>query len=390
MKRCRTTLLLLLALTATAARAHDTDQFSVPAGQEMADLGPMLSARYAGVVRRAVDRLNGRIQWAMENQDRHYRSTTRTGGNRPSSRRVIREESPEQVLAQSYSPEGVAQAVWEEFGPAVEIIEGLERELYSDKVKAMFPGQLPAYKAKSNFDSIYNKAYSPIDPRNISAIFHASTIKVFGVYLGCDKIGHFTDMGFHYFRDYRSQVKNGSSSEEAMHTAVRLGTEGLFSERGLLGYLTAGSFSNADLVSNYAGCLMYRNLTEPVVLKGRLHEPILVRDGDFWKINDGFDDNTWFERFISDHWNEALNPSLYEPLMRGTVRKLVAERNATLLEFYKDKYGDNDPAEYFSRLAATLSTYYGDDYGHNGEPEHLIHIGNTMPEREHVAHAEEK
>ena len=35
--------LLLLVACAAPASAHDTDQFSVPVGQEMADLGPMIS-----------------------------------------------------------------------------------------------------------------------------------------------------------------------------------------------------------------------------------------------------------------------------------------------------------------------------------------------------------
>lgn len=379
MKTSIFTFVTLMAAVMPAA-AHDTDQFSVPVGQEMADLGPMLSERYTQVIRTGVERLNDRIDWALANKDKKVRPVVRRGGNRPSSNRVVKEEDPQAILAACYSPEGVAQAVYSAFGPAVDLIEGLEHELYTDKVKAKYPGKLTAYKAKSDWDSIYNKAYSPIDPRNISAIFHASTINMYGVYLGNDKIGHFTDMGHHYFKAYRGAIRDGKTEDEAMIKAVKLGTDGIFSERGLLGYLTAGSYSNADLVSNYAGCLFYRNLTEPVVLKGRLYESILVRDGDHWRLRDGIDDATLFERFISDHWNEALNPSLYEPMMRGTVRKLVEKRNSDLLEFYQDRYGDQNPADYFNRLAETLRTYYGDPYGHNGDPENLIHIGNTIPQ----------
>jgi len=362
---------LLLALAAPTL-GHDTDQYSVPVGQEMADLGPMLSERFAGVLRKGVDKLNQRIRGIIE---RDLRSID--PGSRPPPGTIY---DPEGVLDRCHSPEGVAQAVWSSFGPAVDLIEGLEREVYTKKFKAQYPDTLTAYKAKSDWDSVYNKAYSPIDPRNISAIFHASTINMYGVYLGTDKLGHFADMGYHYFKTYHGAIRKGQSEEEAMLKAVRLGTHGIFSERGLLGYLTAGSYSNADLVSNYAGCLFYRNLTEPVVIKGRLYPPILERDGDYWKLGDDVDDATLFKRFISDHWNEALNPSLYEPLMRGTVRKLVEARNADLLEFYKDKYASHDPAEYFTQLAETLKTYYGNDYGHNGDPENLFHIGNTMPQ----------
>lgn len=376
MKRLFLAACLSAALT-SVAKAHDTDQFSVPQGQEIADVGPMLSVRYTRDIRRAVDKLNDKIQWAIEHQDKAPRPVRRPA-NRPGRRVSSRGPDPEAVLRRAQSPGGVADAVNSEFGSAVALIEDLERELHSNRIKRRFDGKLPAYKAKSDWNSIYNEAYSPIDPRNISAIFHASTINMYGTYLGTDKIGHFVDMGYHYYKTYHNQIEKGNTEQEAMAKAVEIGTDGIFSEKGLLGFLTAGSYSNADLISNYVGCLFYRNLTEPVMLEGQVYEPIVVRDGDFWKVRDDIDDEQLFARFISDHWNEALNPSLYEPLMRDTVRKAVQERNPSLLDWYKDRYGDQDPAEYFTDLARELSTYYGQDYGHGGDWERLIHIGNTI------------
>ena len=146
-----------------------------------------------------------------------------------------------------------------------------------------------------------------------------------------------------------------------------------------MGYVSAGSYSNADLVSNYVGCLFYRNLTEPVVIKGRLLAPALVRDGAQWTLAPHVrGELQFFGRYVSDHFDEALNPSLWQEMSRDTLRKKLAKRCDSLLAWYKPKYGDRDANEYFNNLVRELSTYHGQDYGHRGQPDNeLVHIGNT-------------
>ncbi|MCC6681297.1 MAG: hypothetical protein IT445_10400 [Phycisphaeraceae bacterium] len=363
-------LTVLILLASPWAAAHDTDQFSMPPqGQELADMGAYVNAQVVEAVQKGIDSVNKRIREVVE---RDLRSVD--PGSRPPAGQYY---DPTNVLGECHKGDTVARAVFDAFGNAVIRIEWMERELYTKDVTDQYPGQLTAYKPRSDFSSIYNKAFLPVDPRNLTTLFFASTIKLYGVYTGTDKIGHFTDMGYRYYEDYRRSLRHGKTEDQAMEEAVKRGDEGLFSEHGFLGSVTAGSYSNADLAANFIGMLFYRNLTEPTVVKGQLCPPILVRDGEYWKLN-GPPDTQFLERFISDHLNEALNPSLYQPMIRDTVRKLVAERNANLLRIYADRCTDKDPAQYFSDLVLTLSDYYGHDYGHHGEPEELVHIGNTI------------
>ncbi|MCC6681296.1 MAG: hypothetical protein IT445_10395 [Phycisphaeraceae bacterium] len=361
---------VVIAALTGAASAHDTDQFSLPVGQEFADLGDFLNQQVVDGLQKAVDDLNRRMRSVLE---RDLRSID--PGSRPPMGQTY---DPEGVLERCHSKLGVARAVYDAYGPALTRIEGLEHDLFSSQMQARYPGKITAYNPKAKFKSIYNKAYFILDPRNVTTAIHSSSIKVYGVYLGTDKIGHFSDMGYHYYKAYMSALARGADEQQAMAQAVKLGTDGIISEWALLGVLTAGSYSNADLISNYVGCLFYRNLTEPTLIKGTLCPPILERDGEYWKLADATLAPHFFKRFISEHWNEALNPSLYEPLMRDTVRKLIRERNSELLAWYKDLYGDEDPTIFFDRLAHTLSTYYGEPYGHSGQFEHLIHLGNTI------------
>src|SRR5438094_401715 len=106
-----------------------------------------------------------------------------------------------------------------------------------------------------------------------------------------------------------------------------LGTEDpVYSERGLLGLVTAGAYSNADLMGNYMGFCFYRNLTEPVMLKGETRPPLLVKEGHYWRLADHVrPDSDFFSWFISDHLNEALNPSLYRDDMKSRIRKAIVE-----------------------------------------------------------------
>jgi hypothetical protein len=85
----------------------------------------------------------------------------------------------------------------------------------------------------------------------------------------------------------------------------------------------------------------------------------------------------WFACYISDHWNEALNPNLYDFTMRPGISRVLRSRAAHIVQFYTGKDGrPSDPA-YFDNLARELSTYYGEPYGHSGDFELLMTIGNT-------------
>src|SRR5439155_1498710 len=169
----------------------------------------------------------------------------------------------------------------------------------AERVK--YPGRLLGVKVGNG---VRRYVDLPLNPFNA---WSCATLKAFGVYFGTDKIGHFTDMGMHYYHAYRNALRDGKSEDQAMKAALHLGTDDpVYSERGLLGLVTAGDYSNADLVSNLMGFCFYKNLSEPVMLKGEQRPPMLVRDGHYWKLADHVrPDSDFFSWFVSNHLNEV-------------------------------------------------------------------------------------
>lgn len=339
-------------LCATLAWGHETDQFTLPPGREFADLSDYFTGWAYDTIEGGVNRTNQKIEAAL------------------------RENRGEYALEILQSPDEIARAVFTEFLPAYDVIEGLERLVHSDSMQDRHPGKVVGYKRQ--FTNIYQRVHFILDPRQFFRIWHASTFKAYGVYLGSDKIGHFTDMGMNYYKAYRGALRRGASEQAAVHAAVRVGTHGaLFSERGMVGYLSAGAYSNADMAANYLGFLFYKNLTDAVHLKGELRPPMLLRDGPYWRIAPHVArDSDFFSWFFDDRYNEALNPSKFEVAMRGKVRDAVQERRAVILARYSDVHGNQRPRRYFQNLLEEFQTYYGQDYGYNGTPSDLISIGS--------------
>jgi len=338
-----------LLLVAPAA-AHETDNFTIPPGREFADLGPYLSRWVYGLIDKGVAQVNREIQAAMD-----------AGASQAE-------------LEELQSPWRIAPAVNAQLPWALMVIENLERQLPSGQFRARFPGQVTSYRATT--ESIFTFANFPLDPRQIIRLLQASTIRVYGVYIGTDKIGHFTDMGMNYYRRYAAARRQGADEDQAMRRARDIDRTNFFlSERGLLGYATAGSYSNADLAANWVGCLFYRNLTEQVMLKGQPRPPMVVRDGPLWKLADHVrDDPDFFAMFISEHFDEALNPSLYDFTVRGGMRRNLRQRAWMILESRTDPWGNRRPAEYFRAKFDELSTYWGQEYGRDGRPENVASV----------------
>ncbi|MHC4947499.1 MAG: ankyrin repeat domain-containing protein [Planctomycetota bacterium] len=343
----------LLALAAPPAAGHETDQYTVPVGQDFTDLGRYLNELTYEAIDGAVTKTNDRIRRAL---------TSARGGAE---------------LRRLQSPDVLAGSIFSEFTSAYFIIENIERMADSPGAMKEHAGLLVGYEEQ--FRNIYEKVHWPIDPRQFFRIWHSSTIKVYDTYLGTDKIGHFTDMGYNYFKAYRVALKQGKSREEAIDAANRIGIEGLvFGEEGMLGYMSAGAYSNADLASNYLGLKFYINLTEPVMLEGVEHPPLITLEDDLWVIAPHVrPDSDFFAAYICDHYNEALNPSLFEAGMRKAVRQAIEQRCSRLMEWYRDDNGARRPKTYFDEKLEQLSTYYGEDYGHRGEYEELMGLGRV-------------
>src|SRR5688500_731487 len=168
------------------------------------------------------------------------------------------------------------------------------------------------------------------------------------------------------------------TSEDAIRLGIVLGDRGLFfTERGFVGYLTAGSYSNGGMAANYPGFCFYRNLTEQVMLKGEVRKPMLVLEGDYWKIAPHIDRDTFFSMFICDHMDEAINPSHFESGMRPKVHGQVVKRVNTLMEHYTDANGQRRSRDWFEKKHEACRTYWGEYYGHVGPRDELVRLADV-------------
>ena len=120
------------------------------------------------------------------------------------------------------------------------------------------------------------------------------TMKVNGIYVGTDKIGHFLSQGRKFYSRYH---RLGTIERAANRTAA---WEGL-----IWGYLLSGIFSNADLVANYEGFLFYRGLFRNGVVGDKMamyrwEDGRPVRQRPF----------SWADH-VNAFWDETLNPNTY-------------------------------------------------------------------------------
>jgi hypothetical protein len=336
------------------AFANETDNFFLPLDPEFADLGDYLELVHTRAMEQGVQEVNSRIERALNSKDAATRA---------------------RQLAQWQTPDALAEAVAAQFGAAPMETLRIEGALGSSWARQSFPNQ----RVMSKNSSMNLRGHLALDPRALLMFFQAGTVKGFGVYFGTDKLLHFHKLGHAYFKRYRGLLRDGLSPEAARRNVLHYFSEGaLLSEGSGFGTLSTGIYSNADMAANYAGFKFFLNLTDKVMLLGQEREPLVVRCGVFWRLNDHVRlHSDWLRPFITDHWNEALNPSLYDASMRPRIRRILQRRANSIVLFYtwQDRR-PKDPA-YFENLAETLSKYGGEPYGHSGRFGKLMNIGNT-------------
>lgn len=330
-------------------RANETDQFLMP-NREFADLGPMINLAHYDVLRSVVAATNRRIDLAVQR------------GNAA-------------ALARYHSAAYLAGQVQARFGPGFFEMMALEEALRTRAAKkAASHGQLTAYR---NPLWIYSFAHLPVDPRNIVLLVQSSTIRVNGVYMGVDKWGHFHDLGNIYFQEYQRLLAGGDDPQRAQHKVVKAFSRGIISESATIGSWATGVQSNGDLAANFAGFKFYLNLTQPVSFNGQQLEPLLIRVGRYWALNRHVrPDANFMAPFISDHWNEALNPGRIELGMRPMVALRLRLHAQETLDFYSRDQRPPDPA-YYEQLAQELRTFRGEDYGYLPLCREDVTIANT-------------
>lgn len=138
-----------------------------------------------------------------------------------------------------------------------------------------------------------------------------SSIKLGNNYIGTDKLGHFFDQGYEYYKRW--------TLTSDMKDVFRMGAR---NENSQLGAKRTGVTSYADLAANYSGFLFWKNTTEG-------ENPYFTCSAGVWKQNKDFH---WRDH-VTAAWDEAINCNKYE----SDEFQQAVEKNIKKLE-NKKKY----------------------------------------------------
>jgi hypothetical protein len=145
----------------------------------------------------------------------------------------------------------------------------------------------------------------------------ARTINVNGVYLGTDKISHFSMVGRIYYKNFLKALDRGLRLEDAEKYAV---AKGMKQEIAILGYVLGGTLSYGDLEANYQGLVFGRDMCEG-------DKPLLVKSQGQWIHNP--ENNFDIKKYINPKFDEAFNVSFWAPRMwkkmSGDISKSYCE-----------------------------------------------------------------
>jgi hypothetical protein len=173
-------------------------------------------------------------------------------------------------------------------------------------------------------------------------------------------------------KKYQEALKKGSSPAQATEIAVNWGKK---TERTIFGTWISGVYSNADLFSNYVGLKFYLGLTQEIKI-GNINRPstLIFKDG-VWEINKDFDmPNMLVKPFISNHLNEALNPSVFTQMfgLRGYVRHVIKKQACPE---WLNQYPNISPIE-LDRESHKLKSWNNEDYGFT-DSKNFVTVSNT-------------
>lgn len=345
MKRSAIISLLLAAvlISKSVVLAFETDQYNLPP-VPLADIGDEVSEYIEDNLHAAVARINGDIDKAIEC------IATRAEGCRSAA-------AEREKLVYLRSNEAVARELFKRIGDG-----NLFTTKFGDWMRShRFRGQPDRYKTNLA-ESIY--ILNPADYVTLSA-----TVRLYGSEFGIDKLEHFFQQGYEYYEIEREAVKNGKSLSEAEKKAVGWGQK---TERTYFGLLTSGVYSNADLYANYVGMKFYAGLASPMQINGKTRPAIVELTGGTWKIDrDGLRENL-IKPFVTDHMNEALNPSAFRATLVRSVRRAVRTHSCPE---WKKVFPTLTAAELGDR-SKSLETWNSEDYGYT-KRDRIVTIAET-------------
>ena len=326
---------LLLLANIPAAYASETDQYNLPP-EPLFDIGDEVTDHISENLFAAVAKINAEIDELQGCLDGHPKRGSKCGSPQAEQSR----------LEYLRSNDAVANEVFKLLGDGSLVLT------YTGKwfMKHRFSHEPARYKT-SYTESIYKA--EPIDYLTMSP-----TVRLYGTEFGTDKIEHMLQQGYDYYKIYERETASGATPEAAAKKAVSWGRMTEFTYFGLM---VAGVYSNADLVANYAGLKFYQGMTESIKIGSVTRPAILSLSNGTWTINapQALHDNL-IRPFISEHLNEALNPSVYAfnlyPFVRSTVKKRGCPQ-------WKKAYPELTKASLEARTNE-LTLWNGEDYGH--------------------------
>ena len=336
------TLTVLLLAQPARWMGFETDQYNLPP-TPLADIGGEVYEYTLENIGKAIAKVNAEI---IEKQECVERSTCDGGTNARKRLEYLRSEA------------AVARAIYDRLGYGLIAFAKAGDWINSHKFRAQ-----PARYKTSYRDSIFFTI--PTDFFTISP-----TVNIYGTHLGTDKIAHFFQQGYTYYRGAGRQIAKGSSIESGKSKAVSWGR---MTENTYYGTLVGGVFSNADLFANLVGMRFYEGLTKPVQVGDMLRPATLILENGLWKINAaGASEEVLLRPFISDHLNEALNPSLFIPGLRSSVRGIVRKRSCPQ---WRAAFPAKSRVD-FQSLTDSLKLWNGESYGHK-QSQKFVTIANT-------------
>jgi hypothetical protein len=339
------TILSISFAQVAAVWAFETDQYNLPPAP-LADIGDEVTEYTVENIRAAVNKINKEIeerQNCVSEESEHSRKCEVKNAER---------------LAYLRSELSVTREVFKRLGSGFVAFAKAGSWMDSHRFRAQ-----PARYKTSYKRSIYVSL-----PTNYFTI--SPTVKLYGTDLGTDKIAHFFQQGYTYYRIYRRALAKGSSDREATGKAISWGR---MTENTYYGTLVGGVFSNADLAANYVGMKFYEGLTKPIAVNGSVRPPTLVLKEGMWAINETERfEHDLLKPFISDHLNEALNPSVLAPGLRSSVRSVVRKQSCAVWAALYPNRTKRD----FEKATADLARWNGEAYGFK-KSDKFVTIANT-------------
>jgi hypothetical protein len=159
-------------------------------------------------------------------------------------------------------------------------------------------------------------------------------------YIGTDKFEHFLGSGFKYFK---KKYLKGGTTEDALNIGIK-------SEFGLMGAVTTGVISYADMVANFNGMRFWNHiLSKNEDIFGEEFGPYVECVDNKWVPANPID----FENYMDHGWDEGINCSKFRTkrLLKTVKSKLASYSKKTGLtmtcpldvrKLYsaQDKYGE--------------------------------------------------